>query len=80
MGNGSYFGVLAFAIADSYDLTVTLNASTHIMASPLTNKILVVPGLVQAAHTHLQFNNKTSLGTLTAGVTYEFTIEAMDIF
>jgi len=76
MGNGSYLGVLAFAIADSYDLTVTLNASTHIMASPLTNKILVVPGLVQAAHTHLQ----TSLGTLTAGVTYEFTIEAMDIF
>lgn len=36
----------------------------------------MVPSLVQAAHTHLQ----TSLNTLVAGVTYEFTIEAMDIF
>lgn len=76
MSNGSYLGVLTFTIQDSYDLTITLDSGSQIMSSPLTNKILVVPSLVQAAYTHLE----TSLSTLVAGVTYEFTIEAMDIF
>jgi len=47
-----------------------------IAASPLLNKILVVPGLVQAAHTYLV----TSQDTLTAGISYTFDIRAKDIY
>lgn len=62
-------------IADSYDLTVEL-ASVALINSPLTNKILVKPSLVQAAFTNLV----QTQATLTAGVNYEFTIQARDIF
>ena len=46
------------------------------MSSPLTNKIAVEPGLVQAAYTHLV----SPPTQLTAGVSYTFDIQAKDIY
>ena len=53
MNNGTYNISLLLTIADSYDLTIKLAGSNDIVKSPLTNKILVKTGLVQAKHTDL---------------------------
>ena len=63
LNNGSYYIELMFEKAESYTLEVMLGVNTDIVESPLENKILVKPGTVQAAYTHLE----TSLSTLTAG-------------
>ena len=77
MGNGYYVADLQFTLAEPYDLSIQLDAATaDIHDSPLLNRILVKPGLVQAAHTHLV----TTADPLTAGVSYTFEIRAKDIY
>ena len=44
MNNGSYLVTIALPVADSYDLSLTLN-SANLINSPYTNKILVRPAL-----------------------------------
>ena len=59
-GNGSYKAELPLEIAESYDLKIELEdgggGRAEILGSPLQNKILVLSGLVQAAHTHMESN------------------------
>lgn len=49
LGNGSYSAELALEVAEAYDLTIDLVPSSGpnepILGSPLTNKILVRPGV-----------------------------------
>ena len=80
LGNGSYSAELALEVAEAYDLSIDLVPSSgpheSILGSPLANKILIRPGVVQAVHTHLV----STFSPLTAGVNATFTIEAMDPF
>jgi len=81
LGNGSYTSELLFQVAAPYDLSIELlgvgaTPAVAIMDSPLTNKILVKPALVQAAYTELA----STTSTLTAGTSYTFELRARDIY
>jgi hypothetical protein len=83
MGNGSYVSNnLQFTVADSYTLSIKLDGVTEILSPPsmpLTNRIKVVPSLVQAAHSVLVSPSST-LHHVTAGIPDTFTIQAKDIY